>query len=275
MSAATANNPVVNVEIDSRSVAQSFSKAAASYDAIASVQRDIAQYLTDQLALPQKGRFLDLGCGTGYLMHRLALPSHTWCGADIAAGMLEQVKLRQWTYAPELVVANAEALPFEAESFDTVVSSMALQWVNHPVRALAEIKRIIKPAGKAHLAILRRDSLAELHQGWESLQQGYRVNRFAGREEWILAAQQAGLNLQAVSQSSFVTLHSALRPLLHSIKDIGAGATNACANGMDSRPHPRITKQDLRSLEYWWRSHHAQHEQLRLTYKVDFFHFSR
>lgn len=278
MSAATLKPVNEAFRIDSQSVALSFSKAASSYDAVASVQRDIAQHLMTFVELPKTAICLDLGCGTGYLMHQLARHSHQWVGADVASGMLVEAKKRQWPIDPKWVTANAENLPFGNEQFDAIVSSMALQWVNHPQQTMAEIKRVLKAKGHAYLAILRHDSLHELHQGWESLQQGFRVNRFAGREEWIMAAQQSGLSIQNVSSQSFLTLHSSLRTLLHSIKDIGAGATAVTKSGLTpdvSRQAPRITKRDLAQLNRWWLQNYSVGEQLSLTYKVDFFHFCR
>jgi ubiquinone/menaquinone biosynthesis C-methylase UbiE len=46
-----------------------------------------------------------------------------------------------------LVVARAEALPFRAGAFDTVVSALVLCSVEDPARALAEVRRALAPGG--------------------------------------------------------------------------------------------------------------------------------
>ena len=48
----------------------------------------------------------------------------------------------------ELREASAEELPFESDSFDTVVGTLVMCSVPHPQRALAEIKRVLKPGGE-------------------------------------------------------------------------------------------------------------------------------
>ena len=58
---------------DKRQVAASFSRAAASYDSVAALQRAVADALLARLPVdlrPQ--RWLDLGCGTGYCTRALA-----------------------------------------------------------------------------------------------------------------------------------------------------------------------------------------------------------
>jgi ubiquinone/menaquinone biosynthesis C-methylase UbiE len=47
-----------------------------------------------------------------------------------------------------VVHAPAEALPFEDESFDFVVSTLVLCTVNDPQRALGEVRRVLRPGGR-------------------------------------------------------------------------------------------------------------------------------
>lgn len=48
----------------------------------------------------------------------------------------------------ELVEASAEALPFAAGKFDTAVVTWALCTIGDPQRALAELRRVLKPGGR-------------------------------------------------------------------------------------------------------------------------------
>lgn len=56
-----------------------------------------------------------------------------------------------WRDAPGLTfrVADAEALPFDDGSFDLVHSKDSLHHMEHPERALAEYRRVLRPAGTA------------------------------------------------------------------------------------------------------------------------------
>jgi ubiquinone/menaquinone biosynthesis C-methylase UbiE len=51
----------------------------------------------------------------------------------------------------EVRVAPAEALPFDDNSFDNVVSSLVFCSVSDPKRALAEIERVLRPGGTLHM----------------------------------------------------------------------------------------------------------------------------
>ena len=71
---------------DKRQVAASFSRAAASYDSVAALQRTVADTLLAQLPAdlrPQ--RWLDLGCGTGYCTRALA--QRYGAGQGLAVGV--------------------------------------------------------------------------------------------------------------------------------------------------------------------------------------------
>ncbi len=91
-----------------------------------------------------RGRTLEVGCGTGRNLP-LYPSSVTAIGVDPAADSLARARRR----APRvpLVRADAEALPFRAATFDTVVSSLALCSVADPPRALAEVRRVLRPGG--------------------------------------------------------------------------------------------------------------------------------
>jgi ubiquinone/menaquinone biosynthesis C-methylase UbiE len=87
---------------------------------------------------------LEVGCGTG---RTLALhPSdRVVIGTDPAFDLLRTARGR----APHalLVQARAEALPFPAGSVDQVVSSLVFCSVDDPVRALGEIRRVLRADG--------------------------------------------------------------------------------------------------------------------------------
>jgi ubiquinone/menaquinone biosynthesis C-methylase UbiE len=96
------------------------------------------------LASGARGRTLDLGCGTGRNLP--LVPSGTRViGLDLAWDVLLRARRR----APDalLVQGSAEALPFRAGSFDTVVSGLVFCSVPDPRRGLAEVRRVLAPSG--------------------------------------------------------------------------------------------------------------------------------
>lgn len=102
-------------------------------------QRHVAAYaLAESLLGP--GRVLDLGCGVGHSYHLLA-PRET-VGVDVDRDALAGQDR-------ETVVADMRALPFGDGSFDSVLSVQSLEHVPDPERAVAEVARVLAPAGVA------------------------------------------------------------------------------------------------------------------------------
>lgn len=83
-----------------------------------------------------------------------------------------------------VIVADAERLPFEDDSFDTVVSTLVLCTVDDPQQAINEIARVLRPGAKLlFLEHVRSDSrrLARwqdrLHRPWHAFAAGCNANR--------------------------------------------------------------------------------------------------
>lgn len=87
------------------------------------------------------------------------------------------------------VAANAEQLPFPDGTFTRVECDAVLEHAEHPARIMAEIERVLKPGGYAHIVVpfchpyhaypadYRRftlDGLAQLRGGLEIVHQGWR-----------------------------------------------------------------------------------------------------
>lgn len=103
----------------------------------------------EEVAGEAAGRVLEVGAGNGMNFARYRCADLV-VGADPQPVMLRNAR-RRAPAAPRpvrLVRAVAEALPFEAGSFDTVVFSLALCSVEDPSRALAEARRVLAPQGR-------------------------------------------------------------------------------------------------------------------------------
>jgi len=102
-------------------------------------QRHVAAYEQAATLLPD-GEVLDLGCGVGHSYHLLA-PRRT-VGVDIDAGAIAGQDR-------ETHIADMRKLPFEDARFDAVLSVQSLEHVPDPERVLAEVRRVLTPAGTA------------------------------------------------------------------------------------------------------------------------------
>lgn len=95
-------------------------------------------------------RVLDVGCGPGDLSIRMAQQCHEVWGVDVTPEMI-QVAEEKTAFEPVNVhfqQADACDLPFENDTFDTVMSVNALQTMCRPEMALAEMSRVLKPGGE-------------------------------------------------------------------------------------------------------------------------------
>jgi len=97
---------------------------------------------------------LDVACGTGVLACAAAArvgSTGTVTGVDINKGMLTVAQQK----APQITwkVSPAEALPFEDNRFERVVSQFGLMFFTDQVKALAEMRRVLKPGGRIAIAV--------------------------------------------------------------------------------------------------------------------------
>ncbi len=102
-----------------------------------------------RLAVRTTDRVLDIGCGTGELLSRLAAkyPSARLAGLDPVPEMLE-VARGKVSAEVDLRVGWANELPWPDNSFDLVVSCNMFHYITHPVDAVREMERVLRPGGR-------------------------------------------------------------------------------------------------------------------------------
>jgi ubiquinone/menaquinone biosynthesis C-methylase UbiE len=99
-------------------------------------------------------RVLDVACGTGVLTrHLVGLvgPDGTVVGLDVNERMLAVAKRK--APAIEWRQGRAEELPFDAGSFDAVVSQFALMFFEDRQSAIREMVRVLRPGGRLAVAV--------------------------------------------------------------------------------------------------------------------------
>lgn len=109
---------------------------------------EVATVFVGELAKPDGLKWLDVGCGTGALLNVIATQASPSAisGVDPSPEFLATAADRLGRLA-DLHVADGEHLPFDDDSFDVVVSGLALNFMPDPEAAVKEWRRVTAPGG--------------------------------------------------------------------------------------------------------------------------------
>lgn len=97
-------------------------------------------------------RILDAGCGSGPLFAALRDRDAEVAGFDMSAAMIELARARLGADADLIVHDLADPLPYADASFDDVVASLVLHYLEDWTGPLAEIHRVLVPGGRLILS---------------------------------------------------------------------------------------------------------------------------
>ncbi|MDX9875801.1 MAG: alpha/beta fold hydrolase [Spongiibacteraceae bacterium] len=220
---------------DKRAVARAFSRAAASYDSAAALQRHVAAELRDRLLarkyLPTGGCWLDLGCGSGRETAAL-VPAARRAGAtvvalDLAEGMVHHARAQVTDEGLLWLCGDAEQLPLADGVVSVLYSSLALQWCEQLPKLYREIARVLAPGGRAWISTLGPATLQELREAWREVDGRVHVNRFAGRDSVAQAIAAAGLQVAAWDEQPIVTTYPDVLALSRELRSLGAINVNS------------------------------------------------
>jgi ubiquinone/menaquinone biosynthesis C-methylase UbiE len=113
--------------------------------------------LLEQVDLRQARTVVDVGCGTGTqtILLKQDAPHARVFGVDVDPAMIARAKVKSRAAGVDVAfeLAEAGALPFADHSIDVVVSTLVFHHLlgHEKKRALAEIRRVLKPEGQFHL----------------------------------------------------------------------------------------------------------------------------
>jgi len=175
---------------------------AALYDRMmAPLERGRFQAIRKQLLRQARGKVVEIGSGTGVNFPYYTAAEHV-IALDPAPFMVARSLPRATQAAVPITVllARAEALPFAAHTFDTVVGTLVFCTIPDPLQALCELQRISKPAGTAlffeHVRV-HRPLAGRLQDGltlvWKRLAGGCHLNR-----DTLALLTQAGFDVTSI-----------------------------------------------------------------------------
>ena len=163
--------------LDPRQVRRNFARAAAGYDAVAVLQREVAARMLERLDYVkiEPANVIDIGCGTGAGLTALGerYPKARVVGADLSEAMLragrKQRSRLRWVLPfvrggrnAALIAAEAQRLPFRTGSVGLIWSNLMLHWLDDPVPAFHEMHRALQVGGLLMFSTFGPDTLKEL-----------------------------------------------------------------------------------------------------------------
>jgi|LSQX01.2.fsa_nt_gb ubiquinone/menaquinone biosynthesis C-methylase UbiE len=142
------------------------------------LERLVLEKLRKPLMEHARGSVLEIGFGTGINMQH-----YNFDQIDALHALDVKDNMRQFDNVTYHIL-SAETLPFEDESFDTVVMTLTLCTIKDPQAALLEIKRVLKASGQyifieheqAQQPLLKKVFNA-INPLWRTLTNGCNINR--------------------------------------------------------------------------------------------------
>ncbi len=122
-----------------------------------------------KMLLPQSSQGVEIGVGTG----RFSVPFDIKIGVEPSEAMANIARSRGIT----VYDAKAEALPFDDNVFDFALMVTTICFLENPLQALREVRRIFHPAGKIIIGMLDKDS--PLGREYESQKKSSKFYQYA------------------------------------------------------------------------------------------------
>lgn len=118
-----------------------------TYDTVRDADGDLVSHLAQAVHLHTDSRVLDIGCGTGNYADQLCRrTSARIAGLDTSLGMLQKAQEKNshlgWQQA------DAEHLPFAADTFDFIYMTDVIHHILHIDLMFSEVARVLKPDAK-------------------------------------------------------------------------------------------------------------------------------
>lgn len=233
-------------------IAQSFSRAAETYDNVAYFQREVGQHLFSLIPVAlEASAIIDVGCGTGFFAKSLvdAYPHAQVCGVDMASGMLDFAKSHN-DETIRWVCADAEYLPFRDNSVDIIFSNLAMQWCENTNAFLIEVKRALKPNGVALLSTLGSATLNELRKAWELVDHQVHVNQFLAFDELKKCVEYSSFSSTMLTRETKMLMYSSPLELMRELKELGAQEVNhRSASGLMGKERFRLFLSEYQKIK--------------------------
>jgi ubiquinone/menaquinone biosynthesis C-methylase UbiE len=129
---------------------QSYFTDGAAYDRLMGRwSRAAGEVFLDWLSLPPGLCWLDVGCGTGVFTELLLerCQAQSASAVDPAADQIAYARTKPANKLVDFRLADAQSLPFDDRTFDAAAMALVMSFIPDAAKAVAEMKRVVKPGG--------------------------------------------------------------------------------------------------------------------------------
>lgn len=221
------------LKFDKKIIEKNFSRGAKNYDEAASIQGKAAKKLCDLAApfIKNEARILDLGAGTGFVAKNIfdlvGEKKIQLFESDISFEMLKQNSessfktQSDFEKLPFKIQSDFERLPFKNHSFDLLISSFSLQWLENLEQSFAQFFSLLKTSGILVFCLPTQGSLNELKSA-----NIFNFTKLPKAEDLILALQKNGFTEKKFQTEILKQEFESGLQALKSLKKIGANYSN-------------------------------------------------
>jgi ubiquinone/menaquinone biosynthesis C-methylase UbiE len=171
-----------------------------------------------ELVSQARGDVLEIGAGTGLNLEYYGSDLASLTLTEPSEPMADRLRERadESDLKAEVVIVGAEKLPFDDDTFDTVVSTLVLCTVDDPEASVAEIRRVLRPGGQLlfiehvrnedHKSAVWQD---RLEKPWKAVGNGCRCNRDTAQ-----TITDTGLAIESLDHGKFSPAPPIIQPLI-------------------------------------------------------------
>jgi len=136
------------------------------FEAIAKNRNQLEPFIADYVQFKKwtGKKILEVGCGAGTDLVQFAVAGARTVGIDLSphSASIARARLHTYNCQGNVLIADAENLPFKGEEFELIYSWGVLHHTPNPEKAIHEIYRVTKPGGEICVMLYHRYSLVAL-----------------------------------------------------------------------------------------------------------------
>lgn len=171
------------------------------------------RWIIDVLETKKGDRILDVACGGRYLLKEAKNRGLDCIGIDISIEALRIVE--QQPTKTKVICGDAEALPFQGESFEVITNLGSLEHFINPSKGLHEMHRVLKTGGRAAFLLPNSYFILTIWNVFKTGATGrttdQEIDRWATKEDWGVLLENHGFQIKRVLKYNYKSAEASIK----------------------------------------------------------------